>query len=102
MGFRLYSRETNYSQNRSIYIYAHAHLRILLGIFDPHTSLYVNLTILRTFYGIICACANSVYRAVFSSPAKKGLGTRLVCRAAPLGRPARAARAHGIGMLLHA
>ena len=37
----------------------------------------MNLTILRRFYGIICACANSVHQAVFSSPAKNGLGTRL-------------------------
>ena len=42
-----------------------------------HTSLYVNLIILRRFYGIICTCTNSVYQAVFSSPAKNGLGMRL-------------------------
>ena len=34
---------------------------------------YINLIILRTFYGKLCACANSVYQAVFF-----GLGTRLV------------------------
>ena len=62
------------SQNHPI---LHAHLRILLGIFEPHTSLYVNLTILWRFYRIICACTNSVYQAVFFSPTKNGLGTRL-------------------------
>ena len=35
---------------------------------------YINLIILRTFYGKLCACANSVYQAVFF-----GLGTRLRC-----------------------
>ena len=33
---------------------------------------YINLIILQTFYGKLCACANSVYQAVFFS-----LGTRL-------------------------
>ena len=33
---------------------------------------YINLIILRIFYGKLCACANSVYQAVFF-----GLGTRL-------------------------
>ena len=33
---------------------------------------YINLIILRRFYGKLCACANSVYQAVFF-----GLGTRL-------------------------
>ena len=33
---------------------------------------YINIIILRTFYGKLCACANSVYQAVFF-----GLGTRL-------------------------
>ena len=33
---------------------------------------YINLFILQTFYGKLCACANSVYQAVFFS-----LGTRL-------------------------
>ena len=32
----------------------------------------INLIILRTFYGKLCACANSVYQAVLF-----GLGTRL-------------------------
>ncbi len=34
---------------------------------------YINLIILRTFYGKLYACANSVYQAVFF-----GLGTRLL------------------------
>ena len=33
---------------------------------------YINLIILRRFYGILCACANSVYEAIFF-----GLGTHM-------------------------
>ena len=35
---------------------------------------YINPIILRTFYGKLCTCVNSVYQAVFF-----GLGMRLLC-----------------------
>ena len=58
--------------------HAHAdHHIILLGIFEPHTSLYMNLTILRRFCRIIC-----------TSYTRPPLGTRLdetlLCRVAAI------------------
>ena len=65
---RLYSREKRLFTKPPHTTHAYADLRILLGILEPHTSLYVNLTILRGFYGIIYAWANSVS---FFIPRKK-------------------------------
>ena len=73
--FRLYSRETSPATNRHSTTLEYS--RVNKPIHVPHIPFYVKRDILLRFYGILCACANSVYQAVFSSPAKNGLGTRL-------------------------
>ena len=64
---RLYSRETKPPHTTPTPSYT-------TWDFQPHTSVYVNLTILLKFYRIIYACVNSVYQAVFFLPRKKWPG----------------------------